>query len=199
MNAELARDDALLQKTVPHYGKMNAGQQDVLLSAAYNLGPGTLSRGALGRDLQSGNFQQFGLDLPNYNTAGGQVNAGLTNRRNAESALWNQASGFAPVTPAKDGTAAGTDPISAWLQANPAQSAGQDGSAPQWGSYQPAPTDRIGALIQNLSGGSSLAPQSTMQGNIAGGVSVGQLQQPAPVPNSLADAQQLFAPVKPGG
>jgi lysozyme len=71
------------------------GQRDALISLTYNAGPGWMN-GGLGNAIRSGNADQAKALFSQYNHAGGQVNPGLTNRRQAELGWWD---GQQPVPP----------------------------------------------------------------------------------------------------
>lgn len=67
---------------------LNVNQFDALTSFAYNLGPGVLEADRpVGAALRRSDFEEAGDAMQVYNTAGGQVLAGLTRRRQEERAL----------------------------------------------------------------------------------------------------------------
>lgn len=61
---------------------------DALCSFTYNLGGGTLGKSSLKSELNCSKYEECANLFPDYNKAGGNVLAGLTNRRNAEKALF---------------------------------------------------------------------------------------------------------------
>ena len=64
------------------------GQFDALVSFAYNLGNGALSRSTLLRLHNAGDFEGAANQFKRWNRAGGQVLRGLTRRREAEARLY---------------------------------------------------------------------------------------------------------------
>ena len=63
-------------------------QFDALVSFAYNVGLGNLSSSTLLRKHKAGDFAGAAREFARWNKAAGKVLAGLTRRRNAESALY---------------------------------------------------------------------------------------------------------------
>lgn len=63
---------------------MTENQRAAMVSAGFNLGTGEKGLGRLLGDMNSGNWGNVAQRLPSFNRAGGQVNAGLINRRAAE-------------------------------------------------------------------------------------------------------------------
>ena len=61
----------------------------VLVSFAFNCGAGNLRRSTLLQELNKGHYFAVATELPKWNMAGGQVQAGLVRRRAAEVELWN--------------------------------------------------------------------------------------------------------------
>jgi len=68
--------------------KLNQGQFDALVSFTYNLGARALSTSTLLKKLNAGDCRGAADEFPRWNKAGGQVLAGLTNRRAAERSLF---------------------------------------------------------------------------------------------------------------
>ncbi|WP_373963987.1 lysozyme [Kosakonia sacchari] len=68
--------------------KLTQGQFDALVSFAYNLGTRALSTSTLLKKLNAGDYLGAADEFLCWNKAGGQVLAGLTRRREAESALF---------------------------------------------------------------------------------------------------------------
>lgn len=66
---------------------LNQAQFDALVSFTFNLGQGNLSRSSLARRINAGDYDVAG-EFIKWNRAGGQVLAGLTRRRKAESLMW---------------------------------------------------------------------------------------------------------------
>ena len=67
---------------------LTQGQFDALVDFCFNLGSGRLASSTLLRELNAGNFAAAGNQLLVWDHAGGEVNAGLKARREAEFALW---------------------------------------------------------------------------------------------------------------
>jgi lysozyme len=69
---------------------VNQNQYDALCSLGYNLGAGIFAAShSIGAALHAGNLGQVGADFLLYDTANGQVLAGLQARRKAEQKLFN--------------------------------------------------------------------------------------------------------------
>jgi lysozyme len=68
---------------------LTQGQFDALLDFCFNLGEGRLASSTLLKVLNSGRYQEAAEQLLRWDLAGGQENAGLKARREAEFALWN--------------------------------------------------------------------------------------------------------------
>jgi lysozyme len=64
-------------------------QFDALVSFAFNVGGGALRASTLRKKLNAGEEGSVGSELVRWNKAGGEVVAGLTRRRQAESRLFN--------------------------------------------------------------------------------------------------------------
>ena len=62
-----------------------------LLSFVYNLGIGNFRSSTLLKKLNTGDYRGASLEFPKWNRAGGKVLKGLTRRRLAEQALFNEA------------------------------------------------------------------------------------------------------------
>lgn len=86
-DTELARDavDSLI--TVP----LNPAQYAALVSFVYNVGYGAFSTGSVDNKINSGDFQAAADTMRRYVNAGGQKNAGLVARREAEAAAFDVA------------------------------------------------------------------------------------------------------------
>lgn len=67
---------------------LTQGQYDALVSFAFNLGLGNLSRSTLLKILNMGNYEAAAKEFPRWNKAGGKVLRGLTRRREAEKQLF---------------------------------------------------------------------------------------------------------------
>ena len=67
------------------------GQFDALVDFCFNLGEGRLAAASLLRELNAGRYEAAGAQLLSWDHAGGQVNAGLKARREAEFRLWTGA------------------------------------------------------------------------------------------------------------
>ena len=68
---------------------LTQGQFDALVDFCYNLGAGRLAGSNLLKELNAGRHNAAGEQLLNWDHVGGQVNAGLKARREAEFQLWN--------------------------------------------------------------------------------------------------------------
>ena len=98
----ITRDEAieLLKKDVEHaencvesYVKvpLTQSQFDTLVSFVFNVGGGAFKDSTLLRLLNQEQYGEVPAQLQRWNKAGGQVVQGLINRREAESALWEEA------------------------------------------------------------------------------------------------------------
>ena len=67
---------------------LKQNQFDALCSWVYNLGPANLKASTLLKVLNSGDYEGVPAQIKRWNKAGGNVNAGLVRRREAEAALW---------------------------------------------------------------------------------------------------------------
>jgi len=67
---------------------LTQGQFDALVDFCFNLGSGRLARSTLLAQLNAGQHDAAAQQLLAWDHAGGQVNAGLKSRRQAELALW---------------------------------------------------------------------------------------------------------------
>lgn len=65
------------------------GQFNALVDFAFNCGSGNLQGSTLLSDVNAGNFDAASLQFIRWNHSGGVVVAGLTKRRNAETAMFN--------------------------------------------------------------------------------------------------------------
>ena len=68
---------------------LSAAQFSALVSFAFNLGLGALSRSTLLKSLNRGDYEGAALEFVKWNKAGGKVVNGLTRRRAAERDLFN--------------------------------------------------------------------------------------------------------------
>jgi GH24 family phage-related lysozyme (muramidase) len=97
------------------FPNLSSGTRDALISLTYNAGPAWMSAG-LGNAVQSGNMDQARDLFAQYNKAGGEVNPGLTARRQAELSWFDQPgaslAGGSPAAPAPGmpGLLGGTTP-----------------------------------------------------------------------------------------
>ena len=85
--AELAKNletvyDPAVRKCI--HVSMPPHRRAAIVSAAYNLGPSAVCKGAIARNLNAGNVAAGCKALLGYNHASGRVVAGLTRRRQAE-------------------------------------------------------------------------------------------------------------------
>jgi len=92
-----AQADERLRDDVAHFAAKVAplvkvqtthAQMAALISLAYNIGVGALSGSTLLRKLNAGDYRGAAEQFARWNRAGGKVMRGLTNRRNAEAALF---------------------------------------------------------------------------------------------------------------
>ena len=91
--------------TVP----LNQNQFDALVDFVFNLGSANFQSSTLLRLLNAGNFAGAANEFPKWNHAGGVVVAGLTRRRLAEQALFNQiVSVPVPLNPGPQSPSMGT-------------------------------------------------------------------------------------------
>ena len=67
---------------------LNQGQFDALVDFCFNLGAGRLAGSSLLRELNAGRYESAAQQLLAWDHAGGEVNAGLKARREAELQLW---------------------------------------------------------------------------------------------------------------
>ncbi len=83
---DLPKYDAMLQKclTKEAYAALPVHRHAALVSFVYNLGPGPICKGAVGRDLNRGNVSAACHDMLSYDHAGGRRIKGLTTRRQSE-------------------------------------------------------------------------------------------------------------------
>jgi lysozyme len=81
----VAEQDVVRLVKVP----LTQGQFDALVDFCFNLGGGRLASSTLLKVLNGGRYQDAVEQLLRWDLAGGQVNAGLKARRQAECALWN--------------------------------------------------------------------------------------------------------------
>lgn len=95
----LARDILETEREVARLVRvaLTQGQFDALVDFCYNLGAGRLAGSSLLRELNAGRHDAAGEQLLSWDHAGGQVNAGLKARREAEFQLWNGGEAAAEV------------------------------------------------------------------------------------------------------
>jgi lysozyme len=91
--AILATDLRVAEQAVERVVKvpLTQGQFDALVDFCFNLGGERLAASTLLKVLNGGRYQDAAEQLLRWDLAGGQVNAGLKTRRQAECALWNSA------------------------------------------------------------------------------------------------------------
>jgi lysozyme len=96
--------DAVYGAAVNNIGvKLNQNQFDALTSLAYNVGPGVVGDfSPVGRALRARDWRKAADAMLAYNQAGGQVLAGLTNRRRKERELFLRPPPPPPVRYTKD-------------------------------------------------------------------------------------------------
>jgi len=87
----LARDVRGAQLAVQHLVKvpLSQGQFDALVDFCFNLGAGRLATSTLLKILNMGRYEDAAEQLLRWDQAGGEENAGLKTRREAELELWN--------------------------------------------------------------------------------------------------------------
>jgi lysozyme len=87
----LARDVRGAQLAVQHLVKvpLSQGQYDALVDFCFNLGAGRLASSTLLKVLNGGRYEDAAEQLLRWDQAGGEENAGLKTRREAELELWN--------------------------------------------------------------------------------------------------------------
>jgi lysozyme len=87
----LVQDVAEAQRQVSRLVKvaLTQGQFDALVDFCFNLGAGRLAGSTLLKELNAGRYEDAGRQLLAWDHAGGQMNAGLEARRQAELRLWN--------------------------------------------------------------------------------------------------------------
>ena len=88
--AILARDVGQAEQAVGRLVRvtLTQGQFDALVDFCFNLGVGRLAGSSLLRELNAGRHDTASEQLLNWDHAGGEVNAGLKARREAEFQLW---------------------------------------------------------------------------------------------------------------
>jgi lysozyme len=86
----LAADVRSAEQAVGRLAKvpLTQGQFDALVNFCFNLGMGRLASSTLLKALNGGRYADAAEQLLRWNVAGGQENAGLKARREAEFALW---------------------------------------------------------------------------------------------------------------
>ena len=70
---------------------LTQGQFDALVDFCFNLGAGRLASSTLLKVLNGGRYEEAGEQLLRWDVAGGEENAGLKKRREAEFAFWGGA------------------------------------------------------------------------------------------------------------
>jgi lysozyme len=90
--ALLASDVADAEKSVSRLVRvaLTQGQFDALVDFCFNLGAGRLAASTLLAELNAGHYADAARQLLVWDHAGGEVNAGLKARREAEYRLWMQ-------------------------------------------------------------------------------------------------------------
>lgn len=98
----LLRDVLIAEQAVNRLVKvrLTQGQFDALVDFCFNLGAGRLASSTLLKILNGGRYEDAADQLLRWDIAGGQVNAGLKTRREAEFALWTGAAGKPAPQPA---------------------------------------------------------------------------------------------------
>jgi lysozyme len=89
-DALLRGDVAGVESTINAHTKVNLTQNqfDALVSLGFNIGSCGLLQSSVFRYTNEGNFKQAAKSFVLWNRAGGEVLAGLTNRREAEAHLY---------------------------------------------------------------------------------------------------------------
>jgi lysozyme len=89
----LVRDVRAAEQAVQHMVKvaLSQGQFDALVDFCFNMGRGRLASSTLLKVLNGGRYEDAAEQLLRWDQAGGEENAGLKTRREAELELWNQA------------------------------------------------------------------------------------------------------------
>lgn len=89
--AMLAADVRSVEQAVARLVKvpLTQGQFDALVDFSFNLGTGRLASSTLLKVLNGGRYADAAEQLMRWDIAGGQENAGLKARREAEYALWH--------------------------------------------------------------------------------------------------------------
>ena len=89
----LAKDLVKFEKAVSAACKVQLTQDqfDALVCFSYNVGAGAMTGSTLVKKINAGDFTAAALEFLKWNKAGGEVLAGLTRRRYAESQLFEQA------------------------------------------------------------------------------------------------------------
>jgi lysozyme len=97
--AMLAADVRSAEQAVARLVKvpLTQGQFDALVDFCFNLGTGRLASSTLLKVLNRGRYADAAEQLLRWDIAGGQENAGLKARREAEYALWHDRSEFSSV------------------------------------------------------------------------------------------------------
>lgn len=87
----LARDVRTAEQAVQRLVKvpLTQGQFDALVDFCFNLGAGRLAASTLLKVLNGGRYEDAAEQLLRWDLAGGEENAGLKTRRQAELELWN--------------------------------------------------------------------------------------------------------------
>jgi len=96
----LASDVAQAEKAVTRLVRVviTQGQFDALVDFCFNLGAGHLAASTLLHELNAGHYADAAQQLLAWDHAGGQVNQGLKERREAEYRLWMKTDTAAQVT-----------------------------------------------------------------------------------------------------
>jgi lysozyme len=95
----LVRDVRVAEQAVGRLVKvaLTQGQFDALVDFCFNLGEGRLGSSTLLKVLNHGRYQDAAEQLLRWDLAGGEENAGLKARREAELTLWSSAAAFQAV------------------------------------------------------------------------------------------------------
>lgn len=86
LKAMIPKYAAPLEKCIPGFYDMPPHRQAALISASYNLGPGTICTSTIGRNLRAGRVKDACNALLRFDLANGKALRGLQRRRQAERA-----------------------------------------------------------------------------------------------------------------
>lgn len=185
------------------FDKLNTGQQNVLTSFAYNVGPGAVTKTKIADYIAEGQLDKVDDHMMQYINAGGKPLDALKRRRGAEADLWNQSLGETPTTTAApksisdlinanpvessagreiDGLMSKplpSNPISEWLAANQVKD-NPDGSTPMAIPYTSEDQSQLDALIKALAGGSSQLQDAISAGDAGSKAILGMMKTKKP-------------------